>query len=271
MTSWTDSRQADTRRHRRPLGRPVGRRWHLPLRHVGRTGRRLLHRHPAPDRQRLAAHGARVQLHPHRLDRPLPADGAASGVLSDGMGRQRPADRAPRAELTTACAATRPSPTTETSSHRSAATHRRSIRRCRSRDRTSSNSATNSSRSTRRCSKRCTDASGCSVDWSLHYATIDERSRRVEPTRLPAQRRTRRGVQPGSPDPVGHRLPHRRRPGRDRGPRAVPARTTRSRSQKTDGAAHRDRHDPPRTARRLRRARGAPRRRTVPAVLRHRR
>ena len=154
-----DPRQADAGRHRSPLGRPVGRRWHLPVRHVGRTVRRLLDRHPTPDRQRLAPHGPRVQLHPHRPHRPLPADARQAGLLPDGLGRQRSAHRAPRAELLRrALRPARAVPSTA-SSHRSAATHRRSTRRSRSRVPTSSSSATNSSRWTRRCSRRCTAAS----------------------------------------------------------------------------------------------------------------
>ncbi len=90
-----------------------------------------------------------------------------------------------------------------------------------------------------------------------------------QPASVPAQRHPRRGVQPGSADDVGHRLPHRRRPGRDGGPRAagrlpqdrVPA----HRRQRCD----RDRHDPPRAARRVRRARGPSRRRALPAAVRH--
>ncbi len=38
-------------------------------------------------------------LHPHRPDRPLPADARPRGLLPDGLGRQRPAHRAPGAEL----------------------------------------------------------------------------------------------------------------------------------------------------------------------------
>ena len=59
---------------------------------------RLLDRHAAADRQRLAARRARLLLHAHRRDRALPADARARGLLSDGLGRQRPADRAARAE-----------------------------------------------------------------------------------------------------------------------------------------------------------------------------
>ena len=45
------------------------------------------------------ARRARLLLHAHRPDRPLPADARQGRVLPDGLGRQRPADRAPGAEL----------------------------------------------------------------------------------------------------------------------------------------------------------------------------
>ena len=61
--------------------------------------RGLLDRHPAADGVRVAARRARVLLHPHRPGRPLPADARQGRVLPDGLGRQRPADRAPGAEL----------------------------------------------------------------------------------------------------------------------------------------------------------------------------
>ena len=62
---------------------------------------------------------------------------------------------------------------------------------------------------------------GLSVDWTLLYTTIDDRSRARQPAGLPAQPRPRRGVPAGGADAVGRRLPHRRRPGRAGGPRAA--------------------------------------------------
>ena len=61
--------------------------------------RRLLDRHAAADRQRIAARRPRLFLHAHRRHRAVQADARQGRVLSDGMGRQRPADRAARAEL----------------------------------------------------------------------------------------------------------------------------------------------------------------------------
>ena len=72
----------------------------LPLpRRRGRPRGRLLHRHPAAHRVRVAAHRPRLHLHPHRPARPVPPDARQARVLPDGLGRQRAAHRAPRAEL----------------------------------------------------------------------------------------------------------------------------------------------------------------------------
>ena len=57
------------------------------------------HRHATPDGERQPARRARLLLHPHRPDRPLPADARQVGLLPHGLGRQRAADRAPGAEL----------------------------------------------------------------------------------------------------------------------------------------------------------------------------
>ena len=54
---------------------------------------------PPPTVSGSPARRARLLLHPHRPDRALPADARQGGLLPDGLGRQRPADRAPGAEL----------------------------------------------------------------------------------------------------------------------------------------------------------------------------
>ena len=77
----------------------VGCAWRLPVRSVAPPRRRVLNRHASPDGQRIAACRPRVLVHAHRRHRPFPAHARQGGLLSDGMGRQRPADRAPRAEL----------------------------------------------------------------------------------------------------------------------------------------------------------------------------
>ena len=51
---------------------------------------------PAAHGQRVPPPGPRLQLHPHRPRRPLPAHARQGGLLPDGVGRQRPQRRAPR-------------------------------------------------------------------------------------------------------------------------------------------------------------------------------
>src|SRR6185369_9061254 len=50
-------------------------------------------------RERVAPRWTRVLLHADRPHRALPPDARPRGVLPDGVGRQRTADRAPRAAL----------------------------------------------------------------------------------------------------------------------------------------------------------------------------
>ena len=50
-------------------------------------------------RRREPAHRPRLQLHAHRREGALRAHARQDRLLPDGLGRQRPADRAPRAEL----------------------------------------------------------------------------------------------------------------------------------------------------------------------------
>ena len=86
--------------------------------------------------------------------------------------------------------------------------------------------------------------------------------------RVPAQRRARRGLPGARADPVGRHLPHRGRAGRARRPRAAgplpPRRLPPARRRR-----HRDRDHPSRAPPRVRRPRRAPRRRALPAAVRH--
>ncbi len=66
---------------------------------VAPARRDVRRRHAAADRVRLAARRPRVQLHAHRRHRSLPAHARPQRLLPDGLGRQRAAHRAPRAEL----------------------------------------------------------------------------------------------------------------------------------------------------------------------------
>ena len=56
--------------------------------------RDLLDRHPSANGEWVAARRTCIQLHAHRHHRQVPAHARARSVLPDGLGRQRPADRA---------------------------------------------------------------------------------------------------------------------------------------------------------------------------------
>ena len=90
-----------------------------------------------------------------------------------------------------ACVATRATPTKPASSRRSAATHRRSTKPCRSRDRTFLELCDELVEQDEKVFEALYRRLGVSVDWEQHYATIDERSRRV------SQRAFLRNVQRG--------------------------------------------------------------------------
>ena len=170
----TRPREADPRRPRGSLGRRVGRRGHLPLRRAGHPRRGLLHRHPAPDRVGSLHMGSvfgYVQTDAIARFRRMrgwklfyPWAGTTTGCPPSAGSRP-----------TSGCAATRRSPTTPTSPARQS----RARRRSRSAGPTSSRSATSSPPEDERAFEELWRRIGLSVDWSLGYATIDDRSRRT--------------------------------------------------------------------------------------------
>ena len=135
----------------------MGGRGHLRVRPHGHARAGVLGRHPAADGVGLAARRARVQLHPHRHRRPLPAHARQARLLPDGLGRQRPAHRAPRPELLRR--AVRAEPAVRPGLHRARRSPASS--RSRSRARTSSSSARRSPPRTRRRSRSCGAATAC--------------------------------------------------------------------------------------------------------------
>ena len=80
------------------MGTPLARVGGAPLRR-GRPGAGVRHRHAAADRVGLAARRARLQLHADGRPGATPPDARQERLLPDGLGRQRPADRAARPEL----------------------------------------------------------------------------------------------------------------------------------------------------------------------------
>ncbi len=252
------------------MGQAVGSRRHLPLRSERDALAGVRHRHAAADGQRLAAHRPRLQLHPDRRHRPLPADARQAGLVPDRVGRQRPPDGAPGAELLRhplrPVAAIRPR------------VHAACGRRSRQGPGTGGllpaqlRGAVPTPVGRRRAQVRGLVAAGGIVR-GLGADLHDDRPGEPAgvPARLPPPAGPGRGVLDGGTDAVGRRLPDGRRPSRARGqgmarrlpPGGVPPRRRRRR--------HPHRHHPPRAAARLRRTRRPPRRRALPAAVGHHR
>ena len=208
--------------------RAVEGRRHLRLRpHQGARGD-LLDRHSPADGVGIAARRARLLLHPHRPGRALPADARQGGLLPDGLGRQRPADRAAGAELLRR--ALRPLPALRRRLH--------AARQARP-EAPGPDQPPQLHRALRavgrggRADLRGAVAHAGSLG-RLVPALHDDRAEVAEgqPARVPAQPRPRRGLPPGGADPLGRHLPDRGRAGRARGagvrralpPRALPRR-----------------------------------------------
>ena len=181
---------------------------------------RLLHRHPAADGVRVAAHGPRVQLHAHRLHRALQADGGLQRLLPDRLGRQRPAHREAGAELLRRArrrlAAPRPR-------LRAALPRRRQEHQGRRRG---ADLAAELHRALRRADRQ--GRGGLRVALppdraQLRLVDLVPHHRRAlaghGAAGVPAQPRPRRGLPGRGARPVGRHVPDRRRPGRARGPR----------------------------------------------------
>ena len=196
------------------MGRTVGAQRRLPLRPHPVAGRGVLDRHPAAHGQRLAPPGPRLLLHPDRRDRPLPAHARPGGVLPDGLGRQRPADRAPgpaalRRPL-------RPVAALQAGLRAARVAVPAADRRLPAQLRRALQPAHHGGRAGLRSDLPAPGAVGRLVADLRHR-------RRAGPAGLPAGVPAPAGQGPGlpgrRPDPVGGRLPHRRRPGRAGGPR----------------------------------------------------
>ncbi len=177
--------------------------------------RGLLDRHPAADGVREPARRARLLLHAHRPDRPLPADARQGRVLPDGLGRQRPADRAPGAELLRRAlrpvAAVRPvvhaagEAGPEAPGAGRPAQLRRALRAAGGRGREGLRGPV-------------AHSSGCRSTGDEHYTTIGPKSQQDQPGGVPAQLRPRRGLPRRRADAVGRDVPDGRGAGRAGGP-----------------------------------------------------
>ena len=242
------------------MGRVVGGRGHLPLRPLEDARGDLRDRHAAAHGERVAAHRPRDVVHAHRPRGALPAHAWRRGLLPDGLGRQRPAHRAARAELLRRAlrpvAACRPR---LRRLHAGAARRRprrgqpaelhRALRAAHGRGREGVRGAVPAARAVGRLA-----------------ADVHDDRRGVAPrvaARVPAARAQRDRVHGRGAHDVGRRLPHGGRPGRDRGPRdrghLPPGRVRPGGRQRPD----RDRDVAARADPGVRRARGEPRRRAV--------
>ena len=218
-------------------------------------------RHASSDGQRLAARRPRLLLHAHGSDRALQANARHGGLLSDGLGRQRPADRAARAKPLRRALRPVDRRTTPTS-------HRRPSRarsRWPSRDRTSSRSACTLTESDEQVFEQLWRTLGLSVDWSMTYTTIGPLAQRISQRGLPAAcSRAGEAYQLEAPTlwdvdfqtaVAQAELEDRERPGRCTACASPGPAMAQPRSPVVD------RDDPPGADRGLRRARGPPRRR----------
>ena len=255
------------------LGRRVGARGHLPVRP-----------RPPPPREQI-----------YSIDTPPPTASGRCTSATCSATRTRTSSRASSAcaastsstrwagtttacppsaacRTTTACAATRPCPTTPTSCRRSRAATARARRpptRCRSAAATSSSCASGSPPKTSSSSRDLWRKLGLSVDWSQTYRTIGDEAQFTVAARVPAQPRARRGLPGGRADAVGRHLPHRGRAGRARGPRAARALPPRDASTAPTAATIEIETTRPELHPGVRGPRRAPRRRALPAAVRH--
>ncbi len=196
----------------------MGSRGRLPLRPLGAPRPGIRHRHAATDRQWCAAHRPRVQLHPHRHGGAFPSHARQVGVLPDRLGRQRSGHRAPSPELhgrpLRPLAALRPG--------LHAALQRR--RPERSPRRPGESPQLRRAVPQRDPRRRGGVRAARPPTGHLHrlVAPLHDHRRTLatcQPTRVPSQPRSRRGVPTRRADVVRHRRTNGRRPGRDGRPR----------------------------------------------------
>ncbi len=246
---------------------PVGGGGHLPLRPLVAPDAGLRHRHPAPDGVGLAPHRSRLLVHPHRRRRPLSAHARQRRLLSDGLGRQRPAHRTSRAELLRR--ALRPGAPLRPVLLAAREAGPRSRLRCR--DRTSSSCATGSWSRTKRRSSTCGGRSACRWTGARPTPPSTPRSRRTSQRAFLADARAGHVYSAEAPTQwdvdFQTAVSQAEMEDRELARRLPPAalRTGRGRRR----GRHRD--DAPGAARRVRRARRPPRRRALPAAVRSRR
>jgi hypothetical protein len=151
----------------------------LPLRPLRHPRPGLRDRHPAAHRQRLAARRPRLQLHPHRHRRPLPAHARQEPSSTRWAGTTTACPPSAASRTSPACAATRRCRSTRLLGRPSTATSRRTTAPCRSAAPTSSSCASELTAPRRAGVRGAVPPPRAVVDWSLLYTTIGDRARRV--------------------------------------------------------------------------------------------
>ena len=224
-------------------------------------------RHAAADRVGLAARGARLQLHADGRAGAPPPDARQERLLPDGLGRQRPPDRAARPELLPRALRGPRALRARASTSRWPTTRRRKQPPRRISRANFIELCLALTAEDEKAFKALWQRLGLSVDWRARVLD-DQRAqparRAVELPRPPPQGA---GVPGRGADPVGRGLPDRGGAGRGRGPAAegrLPPRALRGRGRRE----LRRRHDAPRAAAGLRGGGRAPRRRALPLALR---
>ncbi len=236
---------------------------------VGRAGH-LLRRHSPADGLGKPAHRPRLQLHAHRREGALRAHARQDGVLPDGLGRQRPAHRAPRSELLRR--PLRPEPPLRRGLHAPVRGRRQQEQQGRG---SGADQPPQLHRAVRAPHRRGREALRGPVAQARAQRRLDPdlphhlgRHDPHEPARVPRESRARRGLPGPRSDAVGHRLPLGDRPGRARGSRPAGRVPPRRLPQERRLGRHPHRDDPTGAARGVRRARRPPRRRPLQAALR---
>ena len=212
-------REAVPRRPRAEVGDRVGGRRHLPLRRHGARGRGLRHRHAAAHRQRHRCTSGTCS--PTPTPTPSPATSACGARRSStrwgGTTTGCPPSAGSRTTSASRCDPSLPydagfEPPDEPPQAAGAGQRPNFVELCH--------------RLTAEDEQAFEDLFrrlGLSVDWSMTCTRPSTTAaRRASQARLPAQ--PGRGARPTTaeaPDHLGRRLPHRRRPGRARGPRAA--------------------------------------------------
>ena len=220
---------------------------------VGHPRADLLDRHSPADGLGLAAHRPRLLVHAHRPHRALPAHARQAASSTPWAGTTTACPPSAGCRTTTACAATRPSPTTPDFTPPFEGGDGKSVegRRPDADQPAQLHRAVRAAHRRRRAAVRGALAHARPLGRLDPELPHDRRRGAVHlAARVPPQRRARRGLPGARADPVGRHVPHRRRAGRARGPRAARPLPPRRASTAPTAASSRSRPAGPSSSRR---------------------